>query len=224
MSSNEFVPEEVLDELLPGDDVIELECPSIAGGYFFETVKRVFDFVIAACALLVLAIPMAFVGIIICLESNGPVFYAQTRVGKNGKLFKLYKFRSMVADAEENGIRWASDDDSRITPVGKFLRKTRLDEIPQFFNILKGEMSLVGPRPERPAFCDAFENRIHGWHYRTLVRPGLTGLAQVEGGYDLLPKDKVALDLKYIESRSVMLDMTVILKTFRTVVTGKGAR
>lgn len=224
MNQNVSVSKEVLDDLLPGNDVLELECPHVAGGASLEFVKRVFDIIVASFALILLAIPMAVVGAIVRLESNGPILYAQTRVGKNGKLFKLYKFRSMVSDAEEDGIRWASDDDDRITSFGKVLRKTRLDEVPQFFNILKGEMSLVGPRPERPVFCDAFEDRIHGWHYRTLVTPGLTGLAQVEGGYDLLPKEKVVLDLKYIESRSAILDLTIILKTFGIITTGKGAR
>lgn len=224
MTSTEFVPQEVLDELLPGDELIELEYPHVAGGVIYELVKRLFDITISACALLILAVPMVCLGAVIRLQTKGPVFYDQVRVGRNGRPFKLYKFRSMVTDAEENGVRWATDDDARITSVGKFLRKTRLDEIPQFFNILKGEMSLVGPRPERPVFCNAFECRIKGWHYRTLVRPGLTGLAQVEGGYDLLPKDKIKLDLKYIETRSVMLDATIILRTFKTVVTGKGAR
>lgn len=104
------------------------------------------------------------------------------------------------------------------------MRKTRLDEIPQFWNIVKGDMSLIGPRPERPAFCEEFEKRIHGWGYRTKVRPGLSGLAQVTGGYDLLPREKVLLDMEYIEHRSVRLDVSIILKTLGVVSTGEGAR
>ena len=111
-----------------------------------------------------------------------------------------------------------------MTPFGKVMRKTRLDEIPQFWNIVRGNMSLIGPRPERPAFCEEFEKRIHGWHYRTSVRPGLSGLAQVTGGYDLLPKEKVVLDLEYIETRSVAQDIKIILKTLGVVNTGEGAR
>lgn len=111
-----------------------------------------------------------------------------------------------------------------VTPFGKFMREKRIDEIPQFWNIVKGDMSLIGPRPERPAFCQEFEKRIHGWDYRTLVRPGLSGLAQVTGGYDLLPKEKVVLDLEYIEQRNVALDLKIILKTLGVVSTGEGAR
>lgn len=130
----------------------------------------------------------------------------------------------MYLDAEARGAQWAKDHDPRVTPFGSFMRKTRLDEIPQFWNVVKGDMSLIGPRPERPAFCDEFEKRIHGWHYRTLVRPGISGLAQVTGGYDLLPKDKVRFDLRYIETRSVFQDIVIMLKTFGVVSTGDGAR
>ena len=130
----------------------------------------------------------------------------------------------MYIDAETRGARWAAGDDPRVTPFGKFMREKRIDEIPQFWNIVKGDMSLIGPRPERPAFCHEFEKRIHGWGYRTLVRPGLSGLAQVTGGYDLLPKEKVVLDLEYIEHRSVGMDFKIILKTLGVVSTGEGAR
>ena len=222
--SEKGIPAEVLAKLLPGSDVIELEEPNIAGGLCYRFVKRTFDIVSCGCALIVLAIPMIAIVIKIKTESPGPAIFSQKRVGKDGKVFKVYKFRSMYIDAEVRGAQWTVGDDPRVTPFGKFMREKRIDEIPQFWNIFKGDMSLVGPRPERPAFCEEFEKRIHGGSYRTCVRPGLSGLAQVEGGYDLLPKEKVQLDFWYIEHRSVSLDCKVILKTLGVVSTGKGAR
>ena len=218
------IPDEVLAKLLPGDDIIELSEPTIAGGIGYRFVKRAFDIVSCGGALILLAIPMGVIALKIKLESPGPVIYSQRRVGKNGKIFNVYKFRSMYTDAEARGARWAAGDDPRVTPFGKFMREKRIDEIPQFWNIVKGDMSLIGPRPERPAFCQEFEKRIHGWGYRTLVRPGLSGLAQVTGGYDLLPKEKVVLDLEYIEHRNIVMDAKIILKTLGVVSTGEGAR
>lgn len=218
------IPEEVLEKLLPGDEVITLAEPTVAGGIGYRFIKRTFDICSTGLTLIVLAVPMAAIAIKIKSESPGPAIYAQERVGKDGKYFKVYKFRSMYIDAEARGARWAAGDDPRVTPFGKFMRKTRIDEIPQFWNIFKGDMSLVGPRPERPAFCEEFEKRIHGWHYRTYVRPGLSGLAQVTGGYDLLPKEKVELDLWYIEHRSFIQDWKIILKTLGVVSSGEGAR
>lgn len=218
------IPVDVLESLLPGDDVLELDEPVVAGGLGYRVIKRVFDVVSTGCALILLAIPIAVIAYKIKKESPGPAIYAQRRVGKGGRVFYVYKFRSMYIDAEERGARWAQGDDPRITPFGKWMRDHRVDEIPQFWNIFKGDMSLIGPRPERPAFCDAFEERIHGWHYRTKVRPGLSGLAQVMGGYDLLPREKILLDLRYIESRSIALDLKIISKTLGIVGTGEGAR
>lgn len=202
--SEHGIPSDVLAKLLPGGDVIELVEPKVNGGLGYRFIKRAFDVVSCGCALIVLAIPMAIIAAKIKLESPGPVIYSQRRVGKNGKIFNVYKFRSMYADAEARGARWALGDDPRVTPFGKFMREKRIDEIPQFWNIVKGDMSLIGPRPERPAFCQEFEKRIHGWDYRTLVRPGLSGLAQVTGGYDLLPKEKVVLDLEYIGTETLL--------------------
>lgn len=218
------IPADVLEKLLPGDDVVELTEPKVAGGIVYRFVKRAFDVVSCGCALIVLAIPMGVIALKIKSESPGPVIYAQRRVGKGGRIFSVYKFRSMYTDAEARGVQWAQSNDSRVTPFGKVMRKTRMDEIPQFWNVFKGDMSLIGPRPERPAFCEEFEKRIHGWHYRTMVTPGLSGLAQVTGGYDLLPKEKVVLDLDYIEHRSLSLDLMIILKTLGVVSTGEGAR
>lgn len=218
------IPEEVLEKLLPGDDVIELKEPKVAGSLAYRFFKRAFDIVACSFALVVLAIPMVVISIKIKAESPGPAIYSQRRVGKDGEVFNVYKFRSMYVDAEARGARWAQGDDPRVTPFGKTMRKTRMDEIPQFWNVLSGKMSLIGPRPERPAFSEEFEKRIHGWHYRTCVRPGLSGLAQVTGGYDLLPKEKVLLDLEYIEHRSLALDVKIILKTLSVLGSGEGAR
>lgn len=222
--SESAIAPDVLEQLLP-DEYIELPKVShIAGGLGYRFVKRTFDIVSCSVALVVLAIPMAVIAIKIKNESPGPVFYAQTREGKDGKPFKLVKFRSMYTDAEARGAQWALNDDPRITPLGKKLRNSRLDEIPQFWNVIKGDMSLVGPRPERPAFCREFEKRIIGWNQRTLVRPGITGLAQVEGGYELLPKEKARLDIKYIENRNTTLDLKIMLRTLGVLKTGDGAR
>lgn len=218
------IPEDVLAKLLPGDDVVELAEPEVAGGLAYRFVKRAFDVCSTGAALVVLAVPMLVIAAKIKSESPGPAIYAQERVGRDGRPFKVYKFRSMYADAEARGARWAQGDDPRVTPFGRFMRDKRIDEIPQFWNVFKGDMSLVGPRPERPAFCDEFEKRIVGWHHRTKVRPGLSGLAQVQGGYDLLPKEKIELDLWYIEHRSLAQDWKIILRTLGVVSTGEGAR
>lgn len=216
---------DVLEKLLPDDEVIVLpRVREVAGGPLYRFVKRAFDIVACSGALVVLAIPMAVIALKIKSESPGPVIYAQRRVGKDGRVFELYKFRSMYADAEAKGARWAAEGDPRVTPFGRAMRKTRLDEIPQFWNVVKGDMSLIGPRPERPAFHEEFCGRIDGWEQRLLVKPGISGLAQVEGGYELLPKEKARLDIEYIESRSIGLDWSLIWRTLHTVKTGDGAR
>lgn len=130
----------------------------------------------------------------------------------------------MRTDAEVAGAQWATEGDPRVTPFGRFLRERRLDEIPQFWNVVRGDMSLVGPRPERPAFDEVFEKRIDGWSQRLAVRPGITGLAQVSGGYDLLPKEKALFDIAYIENRGARMDLSIMWRTLRTMATGEGAR
>lgn len=216
---------DVLEKLLPDEGVVELpRVRKVAGGPVYRFAKRAFDVVSCGAALIVLAIPMAIIAAKIKSESSGPVIYAQRRVGKDGKVFELYKFRSMYTDAEARGARWAAEDDPRVTPFGKTMRKTRLDELPQFWNVVKGDMSLIGPRPERPAFHEEFCRRIDGWEQRLLVKPGISGLAQVEGGYELLPKEKARLDIEYIENRSAALDLSIIWRTLHTVKTGNGAR
>ncbi|WP_462134124.1 sugar transferase [Slackia piriformis] len=216
---------DVLSKLLPGDEVVVLpQIKQVARGGGYRFFKRAFDIVSCAAALILLAIPMGIIAICVKIESPGPAIYAQRRCGKDGKIFKIYKFRSMYTDAEARGAQWAAGDDPRITPLGKKLRKTRLDEIPQFWNVVKGDMSLIGPRPERPAFSKEFEKRIIGWNQRTMVRPGITGLAQITGGYELLPKEKVLYDIEYIENRSLAMDWSIIWGTLRTMVSGDGAR
>lgn len=216
---------EVLEKLLPDEGVITLpKVSKISGGPFYRFVKRSFDIISCSMALLICAIPMIVIAIKVRRESDGPVFYAQRRVGKDGRVFKLYKFRSMYIDAEAHGAQWAAEEDPRITPLGKKLRKSRLDEIPQFWNVIKGDMSLIGPRPERPAFHEEFCKRIDGWDQRLCVKPGISGLAQVTGGYELLPKEKAVFDIRYIETRCISLDVSIIAKTLKTVISGKGAR
>ncbi len=187
--------------------------------------KRFFDIVLSLFALIVLLIPMLIIAVIVKLTSPGSVLYKQERLGKDGVSFEIIKFRSMYADAENNGARWSDgENDERITPFGKFLRRTRMDELPQFAQILTGKMSLVGPRPERECFYEKFETYIHGFSERLKVKPGLTGLAQVSGGYDLRPEEKVVYDIEYIKKRSLWLDLKCILLTVRIIFSHNGAR
>ena len=191
---------------------------------FYNIVKRLFDIIFSFFALCICFVPMIIIAVLIVIDSPGKVFYLQERLGKNGKPFMLIKFRSMVANAEEDGAQWAREDDPRCTRVGRFLRASRLDELPQFLNILLGQMSFVGPRPERKCFYDEFEKTITGFSYRLRVTPGLTGLAQVNGGYDLLPEEKIVYDMEYISTRSLLLDTKCILKTVFVVFNHNGAR
>lgn len=187
--------------------------------------KRAFDMVASFLALVVLAIPMLIVALIIVIDSKGGAIYKQERLGLNGARFTLYKFRTMKEDAEkECGATWAAENDERCTKVGKILRASRLDELPQLINILKGDMSIVGPRPERGIFYEEFETYIDGFSQRLRIVPGLTGLAQISGGYDLVPEEKIAYDLEYIETRSALLDLKIIFKTVAIVFNHKGAR
>lgn len=187
--------------------------------------KRFFDIVLSLFALIVLLIPMLIIAVIVKLTSPGSVLYKQERLGKDGMSFEIIKFRSMYADAENNGAQWSDgENDERITPFGKFLRRTRMDELPQFAQILTGKMSLVGPRPERECFYEKFETYIHGFSERLKVKPGLTGLAQVSGGYDLRPEEKVVYDIEYIKKRPLWLDLKCILLTVRIIFSHNGAR
>lgn len=192
---------------------------------FYSFCKRAFDIFASGLGILLLALPMLIIAIVVASTSKGGAFYSQERLGLNGKKFKLVKFRSMRADAEKNGAQWSNgDDDPRITKVGKFLRKTRLDEIPQLFCIFCGKMTIVGPRPEREIFYEKFEEYVHGFKERLKVKPGLTGLAQVSGGYDLKPEEKILYDIEYIKKRSVWLDIKIMFKTVGVIFTHKGAK
>lgn len=187
--------------------------------------KRTFDIVFSVFALVILAVPMSIISLLIKLTSKGSVFYRQERLGLNGKKFQIIKFRTMDMDAEKDGCRWSDgDDDPRITKIGKYLRKSRLDELPQFWCILKGEMSIVGPRPERECFYNEFEEYIHGFSQRLKVKPGLTGLAQVKGGYYLKPEKKIVYDVDYIKSQSVGLDFKILFGTIKVFFKGEGAK
>jgi exopolysaccharide biosynthesis polyprenyl glycosylphosphotransferase len=178
-------------------------------------VKRGLDVAVSGVALAALAIPMAIMAALVRLTSAGPVFYTQERMGLDGRAFTVYKFRSMYQDAEEtSGPIWARDDDPRTTPVGRWLRRLDLDELPQLWNVLKGEMSLVGPRPERPFFVEQFKHRIPQYMLRHKVKAGITGWAQVNGwrGNTSLEK-RIEYDLYYIENWSMTLDIKIIWLT-----------
>ena len=196
----------------------------INGGMAFVICKRLFDIFFAAVGLVLLLLPMAIIALLIHWESPGPAIYKQERLGYRRAPFMLYKFRSMRLDAEENGPQWAEKDDKRATKLGSILRKTRLDELPQLWNILVGEMSFVGPRPEREHFYNIFETYIPNFGERMLVQPGLTGWAQVNGGYDLGPEEKIVYDLEYIQKRSFRMDLMCLVKTVKLVFTHEGAR
>ena len=195
-----------------------------ADKWHYLFIKRVFDVVVSVVGLAVLLIPMLLIAVVIKLDSRGPVLFKQERLGMDGKPFMMYKFRSMYLNAEQDGPQWADKIDCRCTRVGCVLRKTRLDELPQLWNILKGEMSVVGPRPERAYFYDQFETYIHGFRHRMLVKPGLTGLAQINGGYELKPEEKIIYDMEYIQNRSIRMDLACIIKTVRLIFTHEGAR
>jgi len=190
---------------------------------FYEKIKRFFDFlmgIILAIIMIILFIPVVLA---IKINSPGPVFYTQKRVGKNGKIFNLIKFRSMIQNAEKNEAVWSDKNDPRITKIGKILRKTLIDELPQSINILKGEMSLIGPRPERPEFVEKLEKEIPFYQARHLIKPGLTGWAQVNYKYGNTIKDaqeKLQYDLFYLKNRSIILDLKIILKTINVAFKG----
>ena len=178
---------------------------------------------------LIVSVPIAVLAaILIKIDSPGPIFYTQERVGKNDRTFVVIKFRSMRCDAEANGTPvWSSVDDERVTFVGKIIRKIRVDEIPQFWNILKGEMKFVGPRPERPHFVKQLGQSIPFYEHRHLVAPGLTGWAQVKYPYGSSLEDarqKLEYDLYYIKNQTLMLDMLIVLQTFKIILLGRGGR
>jgi sugar transferase (PEP-CTERM system associated) len=189
--------------------------------------KRAMDILVSSIILFLVSPLLPLVAIAIYLESGFPIFFRQTRVGHRGREFQLLKFRSMVQDAEKNGPQWATQQDSRVTRVGRFLRKTRLDEVPQLFNVFRGEMSLVGPRPERPVFCEMLSEKIPFFNLRHAVRPGLTGWAQVRFRYGANLEDakgKLELDLFYLKNLSLLVDLAILFETVKVVVLGRGAQ
>lgn len=190
-------------------------------------IKRGIDLAVASIGL-VLLVPLYFlVGLLIKMDSPGPVFYGQMRVGLGRQPYMIWKFRSMHNDAEKNGPRWAGKQDPRVSRIGRFLRKLRIDELPQLYNVLKGEMSLVGPRPERPFFVDELRKKIPYYDIRHTVRPGITGWAQTQFQYGSSVEDahtKLQYDLYYVKNMTVGLDLRILTETTKVVLFGKGAR
>lgn len=222
-------------EMLTGKLIVEKINPSwlifsegFRKSWMRRVIKRTGDLLLSIIMLILLAPVLIVVAILIKLDSKGPVFFSQERVGENRKPYMVHKFRSMVQDAEkESGPVWAQSDDSRITRVGKFIRKWRIDEFPQLFNVIKGEMSFVGPRPEREFFVEELEEAIPYYGERFSVKPGVTGWAQVSYPYGASvedAKEKLNYDLFYIKNMSFFMDMMVVLRTVKTVLFGEGAR
>jgi exopolysaccharide biosynthesis polyprenyl glycosylphosphotransferase len=201
--------------------------PGVDPGWLDAALRRLLD-ITGSLALLLVTLPLlVLTAIAIRLDTPGPVFYRQQRVGLNGREFTLYKFRSMIADAEAAGPRWASKRDNRVTRVGNFIRLTRIDEIPQAINVLRGDMALVGPRPERPGFVETLGRSIPRYHDRAVVKPGITGWAQVNYPYGASVEDarmKLAYDLYYVQRRSLFLDLLILVATVRVVLFQEGSR
>jgi len=193
----------------------------------YNIAKRGMDIMIASFALIILSPLCIMVATLVKLTSQGPVFYTQIRSGKDGQAFEIYKFRTMKIDAEkDSGPVWAKLKDNRITLIGKFLRKSRIDEIPQFINVLQGDMSVIGPRPERPVFIEKLKSQISDYPKRLSVKPGITGLAQVYHRYDESIADvrkKVKYDILYIKKMCFWTDLRIIGRTFGVILTGFGA-
>lgn len=228
---------EVLDaptfyEILQGKLMLEQMTPSwiIFSSGFHRTAivniyKRCFDLVLSLAGILITAPLFPLIALAIKLDSPGPLFFAQVRVGNNEKPFRLYKFRSMRQDAEKDGAVWAVKNDSRVTAVGRFLRNSRIDELPQLLNVLKGDMSFIGPRPERPEFVESLKRDIYYYSKRHTIKPGLTGWAQVRYPYGASVEDaveKLRYDLYYIKNLSFMLDTQIMFETVKVVLFGRG--
>ncbi|HNT65961.1 MAG TPA: undecaprenyl-phosphate glucose phosphotransferase [bacterium] len=207
-----------------GFPLIEIQ-PQLLSSWERKT-KRIIDIAVSLVSLVILSPLFLITAIAIKLTSAGPIFYKQKRVGKNGRIFTIYKFRTMVRNAEKlTGPVWAGEKDPRVTPVGRFLRKTRIDEFPQLLNVLDGDMSLVGPRPERPYFVDRLKREYPFYTRRLKVQPGITGWAQVKGEYDTTiegVKEKLEYDLYYIENMSLRMDFRIIFYTLATILRFKG--
>lgn len=220
-----YVAPEITDILLRGaDKVHSFDTPFLLlrnYGPSFEQrmVKRLMDIALSGLMLLIASPFMLLTALAIKLEDGGPALFLQERVTVNGKKFFIYKFRSMIVDAEKHGAQFANKNDSRITKVGRFIRATRLDELPQLLNIIKGDMSIVGPRPERQQYIDEFCKETPEFIYRLKVKAGLTGYAQIYGKYNTTPLDKLKLDLMYIETYSLLLDIRLMFLTLKIMFT-----
>lgn len=205
----------------------ENELGSLLPSPIYSTIKRLIDIALVMITLPITLPIMLVTALLIKAESEGGALFIQKRVGQGGKEFKIYKFRSMCKDSEKSGAQFASSNDMRVTRIGKFIRKTRIDELPQFFNVLKGDMSLIGPRPEQKVFVEEFEKSIPFYSYRHIVKPGISGWAQVVHGYAADVNDtkvKIEHDFYYIKHFSFWLDLLIVFKTLKTMLTGFGAR
>lgn len=224
-SVRSYIAPKISDIIIRGADDIRLFdtplllCRNYGLDFEQRILKRTFDIVFSLIALVLLSPFMLITALAVKLYDGGNIFYKQKRLTIDGKEFYIYKFRSMIADAEKSGTpQLASEHDPRITPVGRFLRKVRLDELPQLLNILKGEMSVVGPRPERPELTELYKKEMPEFEFRLKVKAGLTGYAQVTGAYDTSPYDKLKMDLMYIENYSFRMDLQIILMTIKTML------
>ncbi|MEM6414021.1 MAG: exopolysaccharide biosynthesis polyprenyl glycosylphosphotransferase [Pseudomonadota bacterium] len=213
-----------LDQFDSGD----LETPNRVSNHTWAAfAKRCLDVILSLMLLLISSPLLALVAVLIKLESAGPVFYKQTRVGLDGKHFEIIKFRSMQDNAEAQGVKWAVEDDPRVTKLGKYLRHFRIDEVPQVINVIRGDMSFVGPRPERPEFVDILDRKITNYSLRHSVKPGITGWAQVKHEYAASvegSREKLRFDLFYIRNYSLALDIVIVLLTIRVALFGLGSR
>ena len=223
-SKRAYIAPKISDIIIRGADDIRLFdtplmlCRNYGLDFEQQLIKRTFDVIFSLIALIPAAPFMILAAAAVKLYDRGPVFYKQKRLTLHGREFYVYKFRSMIVDAEKDGkARLATEEDERITPVGKILRKFRVDEFPQLLNILKGDMSVVGPRPERPELTEEYKKEMPEFGFRLKVKAGLTGYAQVTGAYDTTPYDKLKMDLMYIENYSIRLDLQIILMTIKTM-------
>ena len=211
----EKASESIEEKLITTKAAIEINSRSLIA-------KRMFDIILSSLGIL-LSLPLwLLIALAVKLNDRGPIFYSHYRVGKRGKIFKAYKFRSMIKDAErEKGAVWAKENDPRVTLIGQILRATAFDEFPQLINIFWGDMSFVGPRPERPKLVERFRLEIKNYDFRHRVKPGLTGIAQVFGKYDTQPKHKLKYDLLYIQNQNFWLDLKLIMLSFWITAKGK---
>ena len=217
-----FIKPKISDTIIRGGKTIQMmnvpvyRCKRADTGLIYLTMKRVFDIILSFIAIIISSPFMIVTAAAIKLYDGGKVFYRQVRLTKDGKEFEVIKFRSMIQDAEKDGVaRLAKDGDERITPIGKIIRMLRIDELPQLFNIFKGDMSFVGPRPERPEIAKQYEKEMPEFALRLQVKAGLTGYAQVYGKYNTPPYDKVQMDLMYVANQSLVEDLKLMLMTFK---------